>query len=187
MNHHLKIDHADAINPDPIEILKQEHQRTLQGLATIERTLQYLDSLPSSTALKRCLVEQSRLRDWVNELSQRMLLHFLMEEEALFPVLAEYIGKEDGPIGVMLEEHLKIRSALLNWKRGVNVLCKLTGSARDRVLREVTSVGNQTIAQLRLHMSKEDQILFKICDASLSDEEKKQVTQKLQVIEKNVL
>lgn len=183
MSHHLNTNHADPIYPDPIEILKQEHHVTLQRLDMIERTLQYLESLPSRTALKRCKIEQSRLRDWVDELSQRMSLHFLMEEEALFPILAEYIGKEHGPIEVMLQEHANIKSLLSKWKSAVRELCKLDGPARDGALRMVTGAGYQTIAQLRLHISKEDQILFKICEVSLSDQEKKIVSQKLQAIE----
>ncbi|MFQ5588733.1 MAG: hemerythrin domain-containing protein [Nitrospiria bacterium] len=183
MNHHLNINHANPIHPDPLETLKQEHHSTLQRLDMIERTLQYLESLPSRTALKRCKVEQARLRDWVNELYERLSRHFLMEEEVLFPVLAEYIGKEHGPIEVMVQEHANITSELANWKSAVSELCKLAGPARDAVLKVATGAGYRTIAQLRLHISKEDQILFKICEVSLSEEEKKLVFKKLQAIE----
>ncbi len=179
MNHHLKTDTAYTLDSDPIKILKQEHHDTLHRLEMIERTLQYLESLPNETAQKRRRIEQLRLRDWIHELSHRMSLHFMMEEEALYPVLAEYVGEEHGPIEIMIQEHALIKSRFTLWEARVNTLCKMTGLMRETALKGVTSVGHQTIAELRLHISKEDQILFKICEVSFSEEEKHWVSQKL--------
>ncbi len=182
MDHKLDLNQIDSIYQGPIDILKGEHCVILQRLEMIERTLQYLESLPSQTALKRCKIEQSRLRTWVDELSGQVALHFSMEEEALFPVLAEYIGREHGLIEVMLQEHASISSALSDWKNAASQLCKLTVSAREGLLKVVIGSGHQSIALLRLHISKEDQILFKICEVSLSEKEKIQVWKKLRAI-----
>lgn len=184
MDHKLEYRHFGIENQDPIKTLKIEHLETVQRLQMIERSLQYLESLPSRTALKRCKIEQSRLRTWVNTLEARMTLHFLMEEEGLFPTLSEYIGKEHGPIEVMLEEHVAIRSILSEWKHEVGILSQfLSGPVRDACLKRVIELGDEAIRRLRLHIDKENQILFKITEASLSDEEKHFVAQKLQDIE----
>ncbi|GEM_PF-1355469 len=184
MDHKLKHRDSEREYRNPIKTLKNEHLETLQRLDMIERTLQYLESLPTHTAMKRCKIEQSRLRNWVNELEASMALHFIMEEEGLFPTLSEYIGKEHGPIEVMLEEHAEIRNILSVWKDEVAVLSKsISGPVRDACLKRVIRIGEQAIERLRLHISKENQILFKISEVSLSDAEKNVVAQKLYEIE----
>ncbi len=173
------MDRSETTHSDPIDTLKSEHQLTLQRLEVIERTLQYLESLPSRTPDKRCRIEQTRLRDWVNELSLQIGLHFYMEEKALFPILAEYIGREHGPIEAMIIEHNNIKALISDWKHNAGELCKSTERTRDGRLNAVTSLGYKTISFLRLHISKENQILFKICETSLSLEEKSWVAQKI--------
>ena len=187
MDRKLQPNQLKAVSQDPIEILKNDHHGTLQRLELIERTLQYLESLPSHTATKRCKTEQSRMRDRVNELSEHLRLHFIMEEEALFPTLSEYVGKEHGPIEMILQEHSDIRAVLSEWKSESQALCKLTDLARDKALKGVARLGYHVIGLLRLHISKENQILFKICEVSFSEQEKSVVTQKLRLIEANYL
>ncbi len=184
MDHKLEYRHSEIKNQDPIRTLKIEHLETVQRLEMIERSLQYLESLPSRTAMKRCKIEQSRLRTWVNELDGRMRLHFLMEEEGLFPTLSEYLGKEHGPIEVLLGEHTEIKGLLSQWKDEVGVLsASLSGSVRDACLKRVLVLGDAVMTRLRLHISKENQILFKISEVSLSEKEKSFVAQKLHHIE----
>lgn len=186
MDPKLKYHHSEIKYQNPIATLKDEHLETVQRLEMIERTLQYLESLPSRTALQRCKIEQFRLRDWVNELDADMARHFLIEEEALFPTLSEHIGKEHGLIEVMLEEHRDIREALSGWKREVDVLSKsFPGAGRDENLKQVGRLGGKAMSLLRLHIKKENQILFKISEISLSDQEKKFVAQKRREIETN--
>jgi len=165
---------------DPIQILKGEHHTTLQWLEMIERMLQYLESLPRNTARARIEDEQSRLKDCVVSLEQSITQHFEKEEGALFPVLAEYIGREEGPIEVMLHEHRHIRSVFQKWREGVIRLARAEGLERESLLKEVSFCGYEAIRLLRLHISKENQILFEVCEVSLSFDEKRQVTQKLQ-------
>ena len=170
---------------DPIQILKSEHHTALQWLEMIERTLQYLESLPQNTAPDRSEDEQSRLKDCVATLEQSISLHFVKEEEALFPVLAEYIGREGGPIEALIHEHEHIRSVFHDWSESVNHLCLSGGAERELDLKIVTSFGYEAIRLLRLHISKENQILFEICEASLSPDEKRRVTEKIQSIHVN--
>ncbi|MBN4054228.1 hemerythrin domain-containing protein [Nitrospira defluvii] len=179
MDDRSQVESTASIQSDPIMLLKYEHHMTLLCLETIERTLQYLESLPEDAASERCEIEQTRLREGVLSLEQSMDLHFLKEEEALFPVLAEYIGKNDGPIEVMLNEHNRIRMTLRDLYKSICALSSQTGAKRGLTLKSVTQLGYETIRLIRLHISKENQILFEICEASLSPEEKKDVTKKI--------
>jgi len=168
---------------DPIQMLKGEHHTTLQWLEMIERMLQYLESLPQETAQSRIQDEQSRLKDCVLTLEQTIANHFAKEEEALFPVLAEYIGRDEGPIEVMIHEHDHIRSVFHAWREKVIGLCSSEGVDRKSALKDLAFCGYEAIRLLRLHISKENQILFEVCETSLSPDEKRQVAEKLQSLE----
>lgn len=179
MDHKLDLIPMDPTFQGPIDLLKGEHSVILQHLEVIERTLQSLESLPDETVLHRCKVEESHLCTWVDELSKEIGLHFFLEEEALFPVMAEYIGRENSLIEVLLQEHEHIRSTLSQCENTVSQLSKRRISAREALLKFLIGSGYQTIALLRIHMSKEDQIFFKICEVSLSEKEKTQIAHKL--------
>ncbi len=155
---------------------------TLLHLEMLERSLQYLESLPWNVENERSEREQLRLREGVTALEEDIRRHFAKEEEALFPVLSEYIGSEHGPIEVMLNEHETIRRVFRGWKTLVSELREHSGTHRELSLRGVTASGYEAIHLLRVHISKENQILFEICDASLSPEEKKQVAEKIKAM-----
>ena len=181
VNYKPSMGHRADVSPDPIQLLKSEHHTTLQWLEMIERTLQYLGSLPKNTAAARREIEQRRLRDCVISLEKAIVLHFVKEEEALFPVLARYISCEEGPIEVMLREHDHLRAIFYEWRKRVSRLCA-GGPGGESRLRAVASCGYEAIRLLRLHISKENQILFEICEAALSPEEKLGVAEKLKAL-----
>jgi len=179
MNEKSQIAHVASTQNDPILLLKDEHHMTLLRLEMLERSLQYLESLPWNVASERSEGEQVRLREGVGALEEEIRRHFAKEEQALFPVLSEYIGSGQGPIGVMLNEHEVIRNAFQGWKTLVFDLREHSGTQREVVLKGVTASGYEAIHLLRVHISKENQILFEICEASLSPEEKRQVAEKI--------
>jgi len=182
MNNKPWINHVTGSQSDPIRLLKDEHHVTLLHLALLERSLQYLESLPWNVESERGEREQLRLREGVSRLETDIRRHFAKEEKALFPVLSEYIGSEHGPIGVMLNEHETIRSVFQGWKKIVDELHQHSGTQREVILRAVTASGYEAIRLLRVHISKENQILFEICEASLSPEELRAVAEKIKVM-----
>ncbi|MFQ5542845.1 MAG: hemerythrin domain-containing protein [Nitrospiria bacterium] len=172
---------------DPIQVLKGEHHVTLARLEMIERTLQYLQTLPPNSAPDRAGLEQVRLKEWVVGLEKSLELHFKKEEESLFPVLSQYIGREQGPIEVMLREHTTIRRVFHAWKVYVCELQLERGMERRTSLKEVTTRGYEVIQLLRLHISKENQILFEICEVSLTLEEKQRVSEAMREVKISLL
>ncbi|MFQ5779561.1 MAG: hemerythrin domain-containing protein [Nitrospiria bacterium] len=171
------------IDHDPIRTFKSEHRETLRKSETAKHALRSLRDLSENPVPERLGGEYTRLRDLVVSLGREICLHFQKEEEALFPVLEEYIGKEHGPIEVMLHEHEEIRSAFRDWEKMVVDLCETTEPRQEGILKAVMASGNEAIRLYRQHVSKENQILYKITEASLSAEEKRTVAERIKSID----
>lgn len=166
----------------PIDLLKEEHRAALLKLELIERSLHYLCKAPGETLPERIEIEKSLLKDLSLSLEREIGPHFRKEEEALFPILAEYIGKEHGPIEAMLHEHDKIWSAFLPWKRSLAELCRSADRIDDEARKAVLDPGLRIVQLIRLHINKEDLVLFKVSESSLTKEEKNRVTARMRAI-----
>ena len=173
---------AAGVNENPVQILENEHRAILVKLELMERALQRLQKGPEETVPEQVETEKALLKERVTVLERRLGLHFQKEEEALFPILAEYVGKEHGPIEAMLHEHEKIRSVIDAWGKILPVFCEITGPVGMGMLKAVSESGFEAIHLIRQHISKENQILFRICEASLSEEEKRRVLEKMKTM-----
>jgi len=174
---------VNALQDDPIHILKTEHRMTLLRLESIERSLQYLEAATAVRVSEEgCMGEALRLKAALASLQHGLGLHFLKEESALFPVLADYIGCADGAIAAMVDEHARIRRVLGNLREKIADLCEHQGGERAPVFSGLTGLAYETIGLLRLHICKENQILFEICSVVLSEKEKRQIAEKIKSI-----
>ncbi|MDA8065297.1 MAG: hemerythrin domain-containing protein [Thermaerobacter sp.] len=90
-------------------------------------------------------------------LEQDLELHLQKEEKLLFPALAQRIG-EDGPIRVMLAEHVEMRE-------GTKELGRLGGQP-ELTESDLAAVGD-FVELVRGHIDKEDHILFPIAQREL--------------------
>ncbi|HIE65480.1 MAG: hemerythrin domain-containing protein [Nitrospira sp.] len=180
-----RIRHNDdevEVNNDPIQYLKREHEDTLRRLESAKRALQSLRCLPGNIVPHQREAEENWIKVFVVSLVSRIRLHFQKEEEGLFPILAEYIGKEHGPIEVMLHEHEILRLTFHDWEELLVQFCKVNKGGKKDALNAVISTGDEALRLFRLHSSKENKILFEICEASLSDEEKNIVAERIEDI-----
>ncbi|MFY9268126.1 MAG: hemerythrin domain-containing protein [Candidatus Manganitrophaceae bacterium] len=168
----------------PTELLKEEHQTTLLKLDLMERSLHYLSKPSVETALDRVEVEKLLLKDLAVAIEKEIALHFRKEEGALFPVLAEYIGKEHGAIEAMLHEHEKILTTFFHWKKTLPPFCRSIEPIDEGLRKAVIDPGLKVIGLLRQHIGKEDEILFKISEASLTEREKGDLAEKLKSMDK---
>lgn len=166
----------------PAQVLGEEHQGTALKLELIERALDYFQNPPEPIASERVETEEAMLKYLTVALERSLVVHFRKEEEALFPILSEYIGKEYGPIEVMFHEHREILTVLRDFKEIVfDSLGKIKlgeGEAIDRLVE----TGSGVIRLILRHIDKENKILFKVCDVSLSREESETVLKKMEVI-----
>jgi hemerythrin-like domain-containing protein len=165
----------------PTKLLKEEHQAILLKLELMEYFLQYLRA-PFEDSPERIEAEKALLRDLAFSLEKGIGPHFRNEEEALFPILAEYLGREHGPIDAMIHEHEKIRGAFFHWKKSLPSLCTETEPMDEAFRRMVIDPGLKIVGLFRQHIKKEDQILFEISESSLTGEEKKEVIDRMRAI-----
>lgn len=173
---------AAAVSDSPTRILKYEHEAALLKLELMQRALQYLQGTPGDTVPERIEVERALLKDLVGALEETIRPHFQKEEEALFPILAEYIGKEHGLIEVMLHEHQKIRSVFDALKGNLQDFGGSAGPVEEGRLKIILMSGFEAVRLLRSHIGKENEVLFKICETSLSEEEKKEAVRKMKAV-----
>jgi len=94
--------------------------------------------------------------------------HHAKEEGLLFPKLVDKgISKEFGPIGMMLREHEEGR----NFVKGMAENLELYKSGKKEALEAVYQNMTGYVNLLRDHISKENNILFRMADQVLSDDE----------------
>ncbi|MGC8555072.1 MAG: hemerythrin domain-containing protein [Candidatus Acidulodesulfobacterium sp.] len=144
---------------NPLDALREEHTEMRTVLNKFENILK---KIPAG-------VSDSELNEISEYLNQDVELHFKREEDALFPVLGNYIGIETGPINVMLIEHNSCR--------------ELTGDLKKRIegkdYKSIASSGKTLIELLSEHEDKEDGILFQIAEMQLGQNEKQDIMKKL--------
>jgi hemerythrin-like domain-containing protein len=107
--------------------------------------------------------------------------HHAKEEQVLFPLLEEKgFSKVHGPVAVMLHEHVEGREFVKGISQRINVYKAGNVSA----LPEIYQYMQGYVDLLRDHISKEDNVLFKLADKALSSDEQLELLNKFSSIEK---
>lgn len=117
-----------------IERLEQEHRTVLTRMEEVESSLHDRASVDGFLAF----------------LDADVTRHFALEEEVLFPELAEIESIASGPLRVMEAEHELFRSLLQTAETATH------RNDREGLLTAVVDL----IALLRGHIAKEDNVLF---------------------------
>ncbi len=95
-------------------------------------------------------------------------LHHAKEENLLFPLLGEKgFSPEHGPVAVMLIEHTQGRDFV---KGALDAVAAFKNGNQDGLETIYENLGNYAIL-LQNHISKENNILFRMADQVLSDDE----------------
>ena len=146
----------------PIDELKKEHQAVLTGLRILEEATAKIGG--ALTADRVTDIEQliGFFKVFVDQ------CHHGKEEKLLFPALEQIgVSREGGPIGVMLAEHDLGRLNISDMQAALGKIKSGDNRAGD-VLNESAAA---YVELLRRHIEKEDNVLFQIAAAQLSDEE----------------
>jgi len=107
--------------------------------------------------------------------------HHAKEEQVLFPLLEEKgFSKVHGPVAVMLHEHVEGREFVKGISRRIDVYKAGNVSA----LPEIYQYMQGYVDLLRDHISKEDNVLFRLADKALSSDEQLELLNKFGSIEK---
>jgi hemerythrin-like domain-containing protein len=110
--------------------------------------------------------------------------HHGKEETSLFPALVlAGIPKENGPIGVMLQEHTLGRGYIKEIIRGLEN-CKLGDNCSGELIAaNLTNYVNL----LQNHIHKEENVLFPMANKALSDKKQKEISEQFEKIEEEVV
>ncbi len=160
-------------NLDPIMSLRSDHEVVKGVLSNLEGYLKKIEGSSSDNLRKNLINQLHEITDFIDK---DLEIHFKKEEEALFPVLGNYIGIETGPIHVMLIEHKHSRELSGDFKTAISNY----QSSND--YKVIVSLGNSFISLLSEHIDKEDHILFNMADMHLSAAEKESIMEKMRTI-----
>ncbi len=155
------------------EDLIQEHVSINAGLDVLERMAQWLRE---GRAVERA--DAADLVAFFVEFADRC--HHGKEEGILFPAMAEAgIPNENGPIGVMLAEHVEGRAAVARMKSAL----------ADGGLDSAAFVegADAYLALLRIHIRKENMILFPLGDRKIPVEQEAGLLDRFERHEKTVM
>jgi hemerythrin-like domain-containing protein len=158
----------------PTEILMSEHR-------IIEVVLECLEKLSQAAiADKRLNREQAEAAvDFIKNFADKC--HHAKEEGQLFPVMINKgLPAKGGPVGVMLAEHEQGRD--LTKKMADQIQAAAEGN--EKAIADFDSYANMYVQLLRMHIHKENNILFPMADRLMSAEDNQALKKQFEVVEK---
>jgi len=109
--------------------------------------------------------------------------HHAKEENLLFPLMGEKgYSKEQGPVAVMLHEHETGRNFVGNMSENINLYKKGAKNAIPKIMENMLGY----IALLRNHIEKENNILFRMADNVLNNDEQLSLLNQFSKVELNL-
>jgi len=157
----------------PTEILMQEHR-------VIEQVLDCLELIAEKSSDKGVLDVESAEQaiDFFRNFADRC--HHGKEEDCLFPLLeSKGFSREQGPTGVMLEEHEAGRNHVRGMVEAISAVVVGNQQAQETFVSHAVAY----VQLLRQHIQKEDHCLFQMADQTLSAEDQKQLLESFAHVE----
>ena len=158
-------------------ILRTEHEAILKMLVVLENTAQRLEQ---GEAVPPALLDD--LLEFFTVFADRC--HHGKEEDLLFPLLEQKgMPRIGGPVGCMLVEHDQGR-AFIQTMRNNGPAC----AAGDKGAKSAWAAAARGYANLlRNHIWKENEVLFRLADQMISQEEQETLTVEFERIEETKL
>ena len=142
--------HHTQADARPTDVLKQEHR-------VIERVLDATEQMLEQPTIDKAFMLS--VIDFVRNFADGC--HHHKEEDALFPMLEQAgVPREGGPIGCMLSEHEMGRLLI----RTISESLDPAVAGRAEAIQAVQQAARQYISLLRMHINKEDTVLFAVAD-----------------------
>ncbi len=157
----------------PTEVLMQEHR-------VIEQVLDCLELIAQKSSDKGVLDIESAEQaiDFFRNFADRC--HHGKEEDCLFPLLeSKGFSREQGPTGVMLDEHEAGRRHIGGMVEAIGAVVAGNRQAQETFVSHAVAY----VQLLRQHIQKEDHCLFQMADQTLSSEDQKQLLESFAHVE----
>lgn len=159
------------MSESPTEVLREEHELVLMVVAAMEREVAAIESTDHVNA-DRVMNMVDFTRNFTDG------CHHNKEEKLLFPLLEQRDPAAGGPVSVMLSEHEAGREAV----RAINGA--LPDVEEDPAARKTVAESLGLYAQLlRLHINKENTVLFPLADRLLGELDKKRLAADFERVE----
>jgi len=157
----IRIDGGVSMN-GLLEVFYDDHEHALAQLNQLEKYLNLIKETGDADKVRIQLIGFSRF------LEMALDIHFVQEEQALFPLLAEKVGSH-GPVMVMEMEHDDLRQS----QKALKDALSQSELNNDAIFEH----GGHILHVLREHISKENQVLFPLSERVLNEEEWKRAEQ----------
>jgi hemerythrin-like domain-containing protein len=109
-------------------------------------------------------------------------LHHAKEENYLFPMMVRKgFSLQQGPVAVMLNEHTQGRNFVREMSEGIEEFKNGNSSSAEKIYRNAIDYCNL----LKNHISKENNILFRMADNAFLESEQKDLLIEFEKIEKS--
>jgi len=151
----------------PTEILGAEHRIIERVLSALEE----LTKLPITGSVDRWQKALEFFRHFVDQ------CHHFKEETVLFPAMETHgIPNENGPIGMMLAEHEEGRAHVKLMSAAVEQFAAGSTASAESLLSHARAY----LVLLREHIQKEDDILFRMADEAIPQDEQRQLLRRFE-------
>jgi hemerythrin-like domain-containing protein len=147
--------------------MRADHRRVTRDLDTVEAAIPSLRSerSPSPRGRRPSRADWSPLRFMLARLARQFETHMVAEEESLFPALERALPETAASLAPLRAEHAELRALLAS-------LTALIGSrssgARDE---QVVVQWKDFAALLRIHVRKEEAVVFSVAEKVLPPRE----------------
>lgn len=153
--------------------LKDEHQGVLLMLRVLESINQRL-----SSGEKVGPEDLEKILEFLQVFVDKC--HHAKEEGKLFPAMEEAgIPKKSGPIGIMLLDHDKGRGYIKGLAEGVAKY----KDGDTKAAKKIVENAQKYIDLLRLHIDRENNILYEMADETLSPQKQEELFEEFEKIE----
>jgi hemerythrin-like domain-containing protein len=158
-------------------VLKSEHRGIEKMLGAVAKAA---PSLRAGDASSLPLFEQAI--DFFRGFADAC--HHYKEEKILFPALvAKGFSTQQGPVAVMLAEHVQGRAAI----RAMADAVAAYKAGNARALADLATAAETYVELLTAHIQKEDNVLFVMADRALSEAEQSKAAEEFERAEAEVV
>ena len=173
----LKPGAKEDLSGTPLDIIKREHDRTLETVSLLRGVSLCLkfSSLGTESPLHdRGLVHQGKVMEYFDK---DVMLHFRREEEILFPALAKHLEGKVNPTQLLLQEHDDWRQWYQRLKDTFTRMEAKTEN-REALSTEIQELNARVEQLLREHIRKENESLLPLARSLLSEAELQEISRK---------
>jgi hemerythrin-like domain-containing protein len=161
---HRDPDQGAAMSENPTDQLRQEHELVLLVVEAMEREVAFIGRTGQVHA-----DDIAKMVDFTRHFTDGC--HHAKEEQVLFPLLERTDPAAGGPVSVMLSEHEAGRAAI------GTIAANLPAAGTDPAARRAVAENLALYAQLlRLHINKENMVLFPLADRVLGEQDRRELT-----------